>query len=205
MLAASLRRLSALALILLWAGQSAAAEGPSAVVARLNGTLLEVMKQARELGYRGRYDLLAPVLRETFDFPRMTRLSVSRHWKSLGEAERERLTELFARLSIATYATRFDGHDGETFEVTGEVPARRDSILVRNRLVKASGEVVSLDYLLRKEAGRWLIIDVLLDGKISELALRRSEYTAVLSREGFDGLVGALEDKVASLAEAPGG
>ena len=153
-----------------------------------------------ELGYDGRYRILEPVLARTFDFPLMARLSVSRHWTSLDEAEKGRLIELFAAFSVATFAARFDGYGGEVFEVSGEEPRLRGAVLVLNRLVRPSDDPVPINYLLRQSDGAWRIVDVLLDGKFSELALKRSEYTSVLSRDGFAGLIAALEAKVAALA-----
>jgi ABC-type transporter MlaC component len=43
---------------------------------------------------------------------------------------------------------------------------------------------------------------VFLTGTISELATRRSEFTAVIQRDGFDGLVDALETRIRILATA---
>jgi phospholipid transport system substrate-binding protein len=45
--------------------------------------------------------------------------------------------------------------------------------------------------------GNWRIIDVYLSGTVSELASRRSEFAAVLQRDGADGLVHLLEQRAA--------
>ena len=50
-----------------------------------------------------------------------------------------------------------------------------------------------------KRNGDWRVVDVYLDGTVSELALRRSEYSSALKREGFDELVGSVETKIADL------
>ena len=42
------------------------------------------------------------------------------------------------------------------------------------------------------------IIDVYMNGTVSEIALRRSEFSAVLERDGFDALLAELESKIAS-------
>ncbi len=121
---------------------AAAEEAPSDIVARLNAVLMEVMHQADELGFSGRYDRLAPVLSEAFNFPLMARISVGRNWRKLEDSDRDRLVDAFGRLSIATFAARFDGYSGERFEVLGEKPAPRKAIMVRNRLIKNDGEAV---------------------------------------------------------------
>ena len=52
---------------------------------------------------------------------------------------------------------------------------------------------------MRPVKGRWRIVDVLLDGSISELAMRRSEYRRVLKKNGVDGLIQTLNSKAAQL------
>ena len=179
---------------------AAAEEAPSDIVGRLNAVLLEVMQQADELGFSGRYDRLAPVLSEAFDFPLMARISVGRHWRKLEDSDRDRLVDAFGRMSIATFAARFDGYSGERFEVLGEKPAPRKAILVRNRLIKNDGEAVEINYLLKTAQGRWRVVDVFLDAKYSELAMKRSEYGSVIKNAGFDELIRSLDEKIADLA-----
>ncbi len=187
-----------------WAAPSPAVaeETPQAIVARLNATLIEVMREAETLGYEGRFVRLAPVLKEIFDFSRMARVSVGRHWRKLDDAQREQFVETFRRMSIATFAARFNGFSGERFQILGEEQAPRKAVLVRNQLVKKDGEAVGIYYLLRPGADGWRVIDVFLDAKYSELAMKRSEYSSVFDREGFEGLVNILEAKIAKLADA---
>ena len=179
---------------------AAAEEAPSDIVGRLNAVLMEVMQQADELGFSGRYDRLAPVLSEAFNFSLMARISVGRHWRKLENSDRDRLVDVFGRLSIATFAARFDGYSGERFEVLGENPALRKAILVRNRLIKNDGEAVEINYLLKTAKGRWRVVDVFLDAKYSELAMKRSEYGSVIKNAGFDELIRRLDEKIAKLA-----
>jgi phospholipid transport system substrate-binding protein len=179
----------------------AAEPTPSEIVERLNTVLIEVMQGAEALGFQGRYAHLAPVLSASFDFPWMARISAGRHWRALDEATRGRFVEAFGKLSIATYAARFDGYGGERFEVLGEAPGRRKTVLVRNHLVKSDGETVAIDYLLKAaEEGRWRVVDVFLDGKYSELALKRSEYGSVIKNHGVEALIRSLDEKAAKFA-----
>ncbi|MCG8355633.1 MAG: ABC transporter substrate-binding protein, partial [Kiloniellales bacterium] len=140
-------------------------------VERLNATLLQVMQQADQLGYQGRYETLAPVLTESFNFPVMARISLGKHWRNLSNEQKRELTQVFARLSVATFASRFDGYSGERFQVRGEEPRRKGTMLVDNVLIKTSGETIPINYAVREFDGTWRIVDVYLDAKYSELAL----------------------------------
>jgi len=191
---------AALLLVLLVARAGAEPDGPEAPVERLNAALLEVMQEADTLGYEGRFATLEPVLEEVFDFPAMTRIAVGRTWRELEEAQRARLVELFGEMSVANFAARFDGYDGERFEITGTEPGPRDTVLVKSRLVLPDEAPVGLDYLLRDTDSGWQAIDVFLDSKFSELARQRAEFASVLRDGGYPQLVASLERKIEDLA-----
>jgi phospholipid transport system substrate-binding protein len=173
---------------------------PQAVVERLHGALLDVMKRADALGYDGRRARLEPVIDASFDLPFMARITLGRTWKKLDEEQHARWIAIFQELSLATYAARFDDFSGEFFESDGEEAAAHDTVLVKTRLVIPDKDPVALHYRLRRNGEDWRIIDIYMNGTVSELALRRSEYTVVLEREGFDSLVEALRKKIAAYA-----
>jgi phospholipid transport system substrate-binding protein len=201
-------RLAAFALVLALAGAPAGADPAlpdpaqaAAAIDDLHRTLTAVMKSAAQLGFDGRVREIQPVLVAHYDFPFMAEKSIGLGWKQLDEAQRARLVDAFTRLAVSTYAARFDGFEGERFETLGTEPASHGTLLVKTQIVRANGEKVPLDYRMRPLEGAWRIIDVFFNGTVSELALRRSEYSSVLKREGFDGLMAALEQKIAAQKE----
>ena len=160
----------------------------------LYDALLGTMKNGRILGQSGRFTQLEPVIRRTFDIPSMTRLSVGASWAGLSEAQRQQVTDSFGRYISAIYADRFDSYAGQKLQVTGEQP-NPAGIMVRSQIVKANGETVKADYMMRRNGDGWLISDIYLDGAISEVATRRSEFAAILRTDGVDGLIAALNRK----------
>jgi phospholipid transport system substrate-binding protein len=160
----------------------------------LYDALLTTMKNGRILGQSGRFAQLEPVIRRTFDIPSMARLSVGSSWATLSEAQRQQVTESFGRYISAIYADRFDSYAGQKLQVTGEQPAVA-GVMVRSQIVKANGELVNVDYMMRRNVDSWLISDIYLDGAISEVATRRSEFAAILKSQGIDGLIAALNRK----------
>jgi phospholipid transport system substrate-binding protein len=173
------------------------------VVERLHAALLGVMKEADDLGYEGRYERLAPVLKTTYDTSFMAEKSVGRYWKQATPAEQKVLLDTFSRFMIANYAGRFDGYSGQSFQTVGQEPSAQGTVLVRTRLIEPQGEGVRLDYRLRSENGAWKIIDVYLNGTVSELALRRSEYASLIKREGWQAVIAALDQRIHGFASAP--
>jgi phospholipid transport system substrate-binding protein len=160
----------------------------------LYDALLSTMKNGRILGQSGRFTQLDPIIRRSFDIASMARLSVGPTWAGLSEGQRQQMTESFGRYVSAIYADRFDSYDGQKLEVTGEQPAPA-GIMIRSQIIKANGEPVKVDYMMRRSGDSWLISDIYLDGAISEVATRRSEFAAILKNDGIDGLIAALNRK----------
>lgn len=165
----------------------------------LNATLLEVMQNADELGYPGRYEKLYPVMTGLYDFALMARIAVGAYWKKIDGPKQEQLIDAFTRMSVATYAARFDGYSGERFEIVSSEKSVRDTVLVKTNLIKSDGSPVALNYLTRPRDGEWRIIDVFLDARFSELARLRADYTAVIKRQGFDTLIDTIESKISEM------
>jgi phospholipid transport system substrate-binding protein len=140
-------------------------------------------------------------VRRVFDIPFMTRLAVGPEWAGLSEAQRQQVAQAFQRYIAAIYAERFDSYSGERLQVTGERQSAGGTIIT-SQIVKSNGQPVSINYLMRDNGGVWQIADVYLDGTISELATRRSEFAAILRSRGINGLIQALNVKADSLTRA---
>jgi phospholipid transport system substrate-binding protein len=164
------------------------------IVQGLYDNLLVTMKNGQTLGDSGRFAQLAPVIRRSFDLPLMARLSVGPVWTTLSDAQKRQLVDSYGRYISAIYAERFDSYHGQKLEVTGQ-DAAPGGVLVRSRIIKADGDPVRVDYLMRQSGDTWLIGDVYLDGTISELATRRSEFASIIRNQGIDGLIEALNRK----------
>jgi len=173
---------------------SATAASAGDTVQDLYDNLVVTMKNGATLGESGRYAELAPVIRRSFDLPVMARLSVGPAWASLTQAQQQQVTESYGRYVSAIYADRFDSYHGQKLEVTGEEPTA-GGLMVRSKIIKADGSPVEVDYMMRQEGGGWLISDIYLDGTISEIATRRSEFAAIVRNQGVDGLIAALNRK----------
>jgi phospholipid transport system substrate-binding protein len=177
--------------------------GPAGVIKKFNATLLEAMKKADELGFTGRYKLLEPAIKNTFALSFMAGQSPGRYWKTLTAGERDTLVRTYTDWTIATYAGRFDGYSGERFDIVSESGPVQGTVTVISRLVKQNGEEVGFHYLLRKVEGTWRVVDIQISG-VSQLALTRAQFTAVMKDKGFNGLIAMLGEKIKGFGKAGG-
>jgi phospholipid transport system substrate-binding protein len=162
-------------------------------------TLLTTMRNGPALGPRGRYAKLEPAVRRVFDVAFMTRLAVGPDWAGLTEPQRQQVSQAFERYIVAVYAERFHSYSGERLQVTGEHSSPGGTVIT-SQIIKSDGQPVNINYLMRDHGGVWRIADVYLDGTISELATRRSEFASILRAGGINGLIETLNTKANRLA-----
>jgi phospholipid transport system substrate-binding protein len=182
-----------LAWLVLWT--PAESSQPSQVVERLHISLLSVMKQGNQLDYKHRYQLLEPIVTKSHDLPFLAKLTVGKYWKTFDDEQQTLFVDTFSRLSIATYTDRFDGYGGERFSFVAQRELPRGKMLVETILTKSNGEKVQFNYLLRQDKNDWRIINIIVDG-ISDLAIRRAEYTSIFKSDGFFPLIAKMEDQI---------
>ncbi len=165
------------------------------VVANFQAQLLDTMKNGKKLGFDGRYKELTEPVVKSHDLTKIARIVVGREWKKLTDEQKQQLVDVFSRLSIASYAHNFKDFSGEQFEVVSEEQTPRGGVIVHT-LLKIPGEKdVKLDYQMKKKGNEWRIINIIANG-VSDLALKRSEYTSILKREGFDALLEKISGKI---------
>ena len=203
MISNGMRALSLAAMFFLTAflAPAAKAQAPDPAVQQVQtfyDALLDAMKHAKDLGVRGRYDKLKPVVAQTFDLPDMVRFAVGPGWITMPAADQQALLASFERMTVASYANNFNGYDGEKFVVDPVATVRGTDRVVQSKLITKS-QTVPFNYRMRQFGGSWKILDIYLNGYVSQLATQRSDYGSTLAAGGAPALVkklDALSDKL---------
>ena len=160
--------------------------------------LLDSMKHAKTVDVNGRYKMLAPVVDATFDFSTMTKMTVGPDWDTMSDADRKSLTAAFRRMTIANYASNFDGYSGENFVVDPKVQERAGDKIVSSQMTAPGKAPIPFVYRMTKTPLGWKVIDVFLNGYVSEVATRRADFASTLKAGGASALtakLNALTDK----------
>jgi phospholipid transport system substrate-binding protein len=178
-------------------GAAGSQTSPTAVVQKLNTALLAAMKGGKQLGFKGRYALLKPVVEDVFDVRAITRISVGRQWRGFSPQQHRVLDQLYSKWSAASYASNFNEYDGQRFEIES-VQIVGNKADVNSSLVNPDGENVQFLYKLAQSGGAWRIVDIHIKG-VSQLSLTRAQFTSILKRNGYEGLVQSLQEKIKEL------
>ena len=170
-----------------WAADaSPVADDVTAPIQALNDGLVGVMRAGKPTPFRERFHTLAPTVDRAFDLAGILRVSVGLRWSDVEAAQQASLLQVFRRFTVASYVANFDSYAGERFAIAPTL--------------RAIGTDQVVDYVMRREDAPWKIVDVLLDGTISRVAVQRSDFRGVLARGGAPALIASLERKVVDLA-----
>ena len=179
---------------------AAAASDAAAPIAALNVALTDVMKAGKGAPFPARYQTLAPVVAQSFDLAAILRLVVGPHWADIPPEMQTALLAEFHRFTVASYVANFDDNSGERLEILPTTHVVGGDTVIETRIVFPKNDPVRIDYVMRENDGHWQVVDVLLDGTISRVAVQRSDFRHILETGGPQALITNLRKKISALS-----
>ncbi|MEJ1403885.1 MAG: ABC transporter substrate-binding protein [Candidatus Sedimenticola sp. (ex Thyasira tokunagai)] len=184
-------------LLLLFALQPAtAATEPNTIVKETADRILaEVVSLKQELDESpGRiYPLVEHILLPRFDFVRMSRLVLGKHWRRAGAEEKEAFTRAFRELLVRTYTTALLNYSGQEINyLPMRAMADATEVTVNTEVSSAGAPPVPINYKLHLVDDEWKVFDVVIDG-ISLVSNYRTNFASEIRRRKLSGLIGRLE------------
>jgi phospholipid transport system substrate-binding protein len=192
---------ASMALFASGASTARAQSTPQAAIQQVNDLYTALLFAMRSGGsFQQRFDRLAPVIDRVFDLNTILQVSVGLRWSTLDEASRRALFTVFRAFTVASYTANFDKDSGEKFEVVPQTRGSGADLIVQSKLIASNGEPIRIDYVMRASPTMWRVVDVLLDGSISRVAVQRSDFRALLASGDPGQLIASLRKKVAELS-----
>lgn len=152
----------------------------------------------------GREDRFRAMLRDQFLMENIGRFVVGNHWREMSPQQQAEYQKLFEEWVLKTYSRRLGGYSGERFRVINAVPATRDDVFVRSEIEGGHNTAaVKCDWRVRPVDGSFKIVDVVVEG-VSMAVTQKQEFGAILARDGVDGLIGMLRDRLAQMSGSNG-
>jgi phospholipid transport system substrate-binding protein len=171
-----------------------------APIHQLTDGLVRVMKAGRATPFSQRFDMLAPVIDQTFDLTTILKASIGATWDKLPHDQQAILQRAFRRYTVASYVNGFD-ENNEHFVVNPEPRVDGDEQIVRMRIIPDTGEEHKLDHVMQRGPAGWRVVDILADGAISRVAVQRSDFRQLMRQGGASALAHSLETKSADLSD----
>ncbi|NHN89659.1 ABC transporter substrate-binding protein [Acetobacter conturbans] len=166
---------------------------------------LDSIQQEGSGNFTQRSAKLTPVVDQAYDLETVLRSSVgASRYMQLSADEKQQLLSVFREYTVARYLSSFKRGAGAKFTLSSDVrpsPVGSDQIVTTHIGSDENMPGTEIDYVMRQENGSWKIVDVLLEGHISQAAAQRSDFGSTLSSGGVNGLIAVLNKKVKTFAE----
>ena len=192
-----------LLLVLAWRPVDAApsADGARALIEEISAEVLTILSDQNR-GVQQKFDDLVVLLDEPIDLDLVGRLILGRHWRTADDGQRQQYLELFREYALANLASKLHLYQGQSFEVTGAKVVSDKDALVTSRILSDGQPPLQVDWRLREQKGGGLVtIDLIVEG-VSLIVTLRSEFASVIERQGFDGLLAELRQRIAQTRQA---
>jgi phospholipid transport system substrate-binding protein len=169
---------------------------PATPVQSLDDGLLSIMRQGRATPFAERVQALTPIVEQAFNLRQILQSSVGPRFASIPPAKQAELLDAFTAFTVASYVANFDAYNGERFDVLPETRKVGSDVVVQTRIVPQTGDPTKLDYVVRGDK----VVDILLDGSISRVAVQRSDFRSLIGSGDPQPLISMLRNKTAGLA-----
>jgi phospholipid transport system substrate-binding protein len=191
--------LTAAALLALARPGHGALVGPDAsaqeFIQKLGDRALSILEQG--VPAQRKLDELKRLLDQSTDLELIARLVMGRYWRQASEAQRQEYVRLFTDLVMQTMAERLSWYNGQTFQILEDRKVDERDSVVSTRINRPGGQPpIFVDWRVRRSDSRYLLIDIIAEG-VSLVVTQRSETAEFISRNGVDGFLAEMRDRVA--------
>jgi phospholipid transport system substrate-binding protein len=170
-------------------------EDARALIEQLSAQVLAILSD-QAFTDRQKFDALVKLLDGPIDLDLVARLILGRHWRTADDAKRQEYLVLFRDYALANLAAKLHLYRGQSFEVTGARVVSDQDALVTSRILNDGEPPLQVDWRLRERDGAAPVtIDLIVEG-VSLIVTLRSEFGSVIERQGFDGLLVELRQRI---------
>lgn len=166
-------------------------------VTDLGAQAISVLRQPGQTLER-REAIFRSMLSQKFALDFIGRFVLGRHWQSLSADQQEEYISLFSEYVLSVYASLLGGYVDEQFQVLGVTEAGQYDMLVSSHIIGGGREPIRVDWRVRQLDAQPMVIDVAVGG-VSMSITQREEYSAVLQRNGVQGLLEMLRARTLRL------
>lgn len=175
----------------------AAEEPPDVLAKRTTDEVLTIIRQNEEIKH-DRKKLLALIDAKVlphFNFNRMTKLAVGRHWSGATPQQQQSLVKEFRALLVRTYSSALTNYKNQkvVFKPLRMNPGQTD-VTIKTESIQSGESPIPIDYMMEKTAGGWKVYDITVDN-VSLITNYRGSFSSEIKKSGIDGLIKQLKDK----------
>ena len=160
----------------------------SKVLAGVNELHESLIKISNKTINSDNLELIDDVVKNSYDLEKMGKIIIGVDWKQMDTKSQKEFINVFKRFISVNYFRRFNKINELNFEHQ-TVKVIGDKFKLAGVILTADNEKLKIDYLLGFKNEKWKIFDVLIDGSISEVATKKSDFKKIIKEEGVSGLI----------------
>lgn len=142
------------------------------------------------------YALVDEIVFPYFDFNRMSRSVLGKHWRKATAVEKEEFIVEFRQLLKRTYATAMQDYAGQQIEY---LPFRYEpgatEVVVKTEVQEDAGFPIPVDYKLYVKDDKWMVYGMSIDGVSMVINYRASFASAIRDKGSVAGLIKHLRER----------
>jgi len=131
-----------------------------------------------------------------FDYREMSRRSVGKPWRAMDQEAQIAFTDVFRQMLEYSYGNQLAGYHGQKVEFE-KAEFKKDKARVKGAVVDAN-KSIPMEYRLHQTAIGWQVYDIKIEG-VSMITTFRKDFKSIIKKDGVDGLMITLQEKVKKL------
>jgi phospholipid transport system substrate-binding protein len=143
----------------------------------------------------GREKAFLEILDRDFAMASIGKFVLGKHWRGLSNEKQQNYLRLFKKNLSRSYAIRFESYNNEKFLVlqgrTIPPAGKKKNWKVFSQIVRPDGAKTEVAWLVVQLPAGFRVMDVIVEN-VSMSVTQRSEYAAIIEREGIEGLLNKL-------------
>jgi phospholipid transport system substrate-binding protein len=141
-----------------------------------------------------RREKLRTLINPKFNFSEMAKRSLGPNWNEITAEEQADFTNVFSELLARTYLSKIETVKPGMVEVKSEQVELPRAVV--KTVVISKGDTFPIDYKLTYQNNSWQVYDVVIEN-IGLVANYRNEFSGIIRKEKFVGLMEKLRKKIA--------
>lgn len=164
------------------------------LIQNVGNQVLDILKL--DVSQDEKFERMVALLDGSIDLDLVARLILARHWRRADEAQKAEYLKLFRAYALDSLAGKLHIYNGQEFEITDSKPAGKKDAVVRTLIYSPDRPPLHVDWRIRERKNGGLVaIDVIVES-VSLIVTQRSEFGAVVERQGIDGLLNELRRRI---------
>lgn len=169
---------------------------PQGQVKVMVDSILGVLQQ-EELTPLEKKEQVSGMVQQFLDIASMSRRTLGVHWQTATLEQQQHFSALFVQILEGTYLNRIGDYSGGTVEYLKQ-RVKGDKAIVDTVIIAKELEI-PVQYKMIYVDDTWQVFDLVIEG-VSLVRNYHSSYGEIIRRNGYDGLLTLMEEKVQSTA-----